>query len=77
MFRETARDFMVNQQFRRDYWVKGARRLSKLEQVESLRKQRLMLVQERAGVSLKAKGAIGEGAMHEGLRAHSRCACGA
>ncbi|OFW28202.1 MAG: hypothetical protein A3H97_23965 [Acidobacteria bacterium RIFCSPLOWO2_02_FULL_65_29] len=30
MFRQTARDFMVNQQFRRDYWVKGPRRLSAL-----------------------------------------------
>jgi malate synthase len=27
-FRESARDFMVNQQFRRDYWVKGARKLA-------------------------------------------------
>ncbi len=25
LFRESIRDFMVNQQFRRDYWVKGAR----------------------------------------------------
>jgi hypothetical protein len=43
MFRETVRDFMVNQQFRRDYWVKGARRLSALEQSEALRQQRVML----------------------------------
>jgi hypothetical protein len=28
MFRESVRDFMVDQRFRRDYWVKGARRLS-------------------------------------------------
>lgn len=27
MFKQTVRDFMVNQQFRKDYWVKGARRL--------------------------------------------------
>lgn len=31
MFRQTVRDFCVNQQFRRDYWVKGARKLSALE----------------------------------------------
>jgi hypothetical protein len=31
MFRQTVRDFMVNQQFRKDYWVKGARHLSLLE----------------------------------------------
>ena len=28
MFRQSVRDFIVNQQFRRDYWIKGARRLS-------------------------------------------------
>jgi hypothetical protein len=37
MFRETARDFMVNQQFRKDYWVKGARKLNPLEQAQALR----------------------------------------
>lgn len=26
-FRESVRDFIVNQQFRRDYWIKGARQL--------------------------------------------------
>jgi len=31
LFRETVRDFLVNQQFRRDYWVKGARQLNPLE----------------------------------------------
>lgn len=28
MLRQSVRDFCVNQQFRRDYWVKGARRLT-------------------------------------------------
>lgn len=65
MFRETTRDFMVNQQFRRDYWVKGARRLTPLEQEESLRSLRFILVEERAGVSLKTKGALGEATLQE------------
>lgn len=67
MFRETVRDFCVNQQFRRDYWVKGARRLSTLEQDEAVRAQRVVLVLPRANVSLKVTGLLGEGAMQEAV----------
>lgn len=66
-FRETVRDFMVNQQFRRDYWVKGSRKLSTLEQAEALRRQRVILVAPRAEVSLKANGALGEANMSEAV----------
>lgn len=65
MFRESVRDFMVNQQFRRDYWVKGPRRLSALEQAETLRAQKLILVSHRPDVSLKVSGALGEATMSE------------
>lgn len=65
MFRETVRDFCVNQQFRRDYWVKGARRLSALEQGETIRAQRVVLAQPRADVSLKVTGALGEAQLQE------------
>jgi len=65
MFRESVRDFMVNQQFRRDYWVKGARRLSPLEQVEGLRAQELVMVSHRPDVPLKVSGALGEASMSE------------
>jgi hypothetical protein len=63
MFRETTRDFMVNQQFRKDYWVKGARKLNALEQAELLRSQKLILTSHRADVSLKVTGALGEAEM--------------
>ena len=65
MFRETARDFMVNQQFRRDYWVKGPRRLSALTQSESLRREKFILVTPRADVSLKVSGSLGEATLQE------------
>ena len=65
MFRETVRDFMVNQQFRRDYWVKGARKLSLLEQAEILREHRVILIAPRADVPLKVAGALGEANLHE------------
>lgn len=65
MFRESVRDYMVNQQFRRDYWIKGARRLSGVEQSEQLRALRVMLVQPRDEVSLKVTGSLGEASMSE------------
>jgi len=64
-FRETVRDFMTNQQFRKDYWVKGARKLSPLERAEGLRDQRVLLIANRADVSLTVKGALGEAEMNK------------
>lgn len=65
MFRETVSDFMVNRQFRKDYWVRGARQLSNLEQVELLRRQRFVLVLPVAKVSLKVTGALGNATMQQ------------
>jgi hypothetical protein len=65
MFKQTVRDFMVNQQFRKDYWVKGARRLTPLEQATSLREQRFVMTAHRPDVSLKVTGALGEATMTE------------
>lgn len=67
MFRETVRDFCVNQQFRRDYWVKGPRKLSALAQNEAMRMQRVVLIQPRADVSLKVNGALGEAELHSSV----------
>ncbi|WP_284615938.1 methyltransferase regulatory domain-containing protein [Aquabacterium humicola] len=64
-FRESVRDFITNQQFRRDYWVKGARRLNALERTEALRAQRLALVSHRPDVLLKVTGVLGEAQMNE------------
>jgi len=69
MFRQSVRDFMVNQQFRKDYWVKGARKLSALEQAEALRAERVMLVAHRPDVSLKVTGGLGEVSMKEEIYA--------
>jgi hypothetical protein len=67
MFQQTVRDFRVNQLFRKDYWVKGARRLNPLEQREALRAQRVMLTVPRADVSLKVTGSLGEATMQEAI----------
>jgi hypothetical protein len=65
MFKQTVRDFMVNQQFRKDYWVKGARRLTPLEQAQGLRDQRLIMTAHRPDVTLKVTGALGESSLLE------------
>lgn len=67
LFRETAQDFMVNQQFRRDYWIKGVRRINPIEQMEGLRNLRVILMIHRPDVSLKAVGALGECTMNAGV----------
>ncbi|MDP2139744.1 MAG: class I SAM-dependent methyltransferase [Gammaproteobacteria bacterium] len=67
LFREGVRDFMVNQQFRRDYWVRGARKLSLLEQMDAIRAERVVLSTHRASVSLKVTGSLGEASMSEDI----------
>ncbi|UJP05474.1 MAG: methyltransferase regulatory domain-containing protein [Nitrosomonas sp.] len=64
-FRETVRDFMVNQQFRRDYWVKGARKIPAPEQVELTRNQRVVLIIPRADAVLKVSGGLSEAQLNE------------
>lgn len=57
-FRESVRDFIVNRQFRRDYWVKGARKISAQEQLKELRKIRILLVVNKDDVDSKIKSSI-------------------
>lgn len=68
-FKQTVRDFMVNQQFRKDYWVKGARTLTQFQQAERLRKQRFVLSSYRPEVELKVTGSLGEGTLAENIYA--------
>lgn len=63
--RETARDFIVNRLFRRDYWVRGARRLAPSDRAERLRAQRVILATPAAKVKLKVSGIQGEASLHE------------
>lgn len=56
---------MVNQQFRRDYWVKGARKRSALEQAQALRAQKVILVTPSPDVTLKVTGTLGEANLDE------------
>ncbi|TWI60423.1 putative methyltransferase family protein [Pseudoduganella lurida] len=60
VFSQTVRDFMVNQGFRRDYWVKGPRRLGTIERDHLVLQMRVMLLGDRAAVPLKAVASLGE-----------------
>lgn len=63
-FRESVRDYCVNQQFRRDLWVKGARKLNVYERAAAIRSQRVILFMERASVELKVRASLGEATLH-------------
>ena len=60
IMREQARDYFVNQQFRKDLYVRGAIRLSASEQREHLLDTRFVLLQRADSVPSKVKGAVGE-----------------
>ncbi len=67
IFQETVKDFCFNQQFRRDLWCKGGRRLSSIAQVEAIRSARFILVQLRKLVPNKVSGYLGEADLQPAL----------
>ena len=69
VFRETVRDFITAQQFRRDLWLRGARSLTSLEQAEALRAMRYLLTSPRGDVKLTMKGLQKEVTLHENVYA--------
>ena len=66
-FKQSVRDFMVNQQFRRDYWIKGASQLSAAEQVERIKEHKVVLTSSRHAIELKVNGAMGEAQLNESI----------
>jgi len=58
--RETVRDFMTKQTFRRDYWIRGARRFTVQEKMESWRNQRVVLAVPPSDVSVEAETRLGK-----------------
>ena len=66
-FKESVRDFMTNQQFRRDYWIKGSRKLTTIEQAAQIKQHRLVLTSARDDISLKIAGALGEANLSEAI----------
>ncbi|MQA40929.1 class I SAM-dependent methyltransferase [Rugamonas aquatica] len=67
VLRESVFDFMICQQFRRDYWVKGKRRLQAIEYAEQLRAHRVILCERADAIKLTATGALGEGTLNASI----------
>lgn len=60
IMREQARDYFVNKQFRKDLYMRGARRLPASEQREKMLKTRFVMLQVADSISSTIKGPAGE-----------------
>ncbi|MFN7085201.1 MAG: class I SAM-dependent methyltransferase [Burkholderiales bacterium] len=65
VLKETVRDFCVNQQFRRDLWLRGLRRLTAFEQAGALRETGFVLTTPAAEIPFKVNAALGEASLQE------------
>lgn len=65
MLRHQLIDFMSNQVFRRDYWVKGMRRLGRSEQMKMFNDFHVVQIRHSEESSLTVNGPIGEATLAE------------
>jgi len=66
-FRESVRDFMINQQFRREYWVKGPQKLTKFQQLNLISKHRVVLTSPKSEIELKVSGNAGQANLSDAI----------
>lgn len=59
MFAQSVKDFMHNKQFRRDYWVKGARKTSTAKLEHNWHQLRFMMVVNTDSIKYEVKGMVG------------------
>jgi len=67
LLQAATRDVMTNQRFRRDYWLKGGRRLNPLEVANYLRREYVVLLQPAVDVALEVNGANGTAALQASI----------
>ncbi len=67
--RETVRDYLINQQFRRDLFTRGARRLSPLERLERLNEVSLTLMVRSEDIPLEINTTLGKIGLREDIYA--------
>lgn len=67
ILRQTARDFVTGQPFRRDLWVRGLRRLAPPAQSAAWRSLRVVMASPMPTEPVKVKGARGEGTLPQRL----------
>ncbi|OWV28387.1 class I SAM-dependent methyltransferase [Halomonas campaniensis] len=63
LLQAATRDIMTNKRFRRDYWLKGARRLNSLEIADFIRREHIVLLQPADEVALEVRGVHGVAAL--------------
>ena len=64
---QSVKDFMVNAQFRKDYWIKGKRRYSKYQRMQELLNYSVVLCRLREGIEIVVKGKLTEGSVNESI----------
>ena len=57
--KEQARDYFINRQFRKDYFIRGVRKLSQAERKNRLLNMKFVLI-TTAGIEMKCRTALGE-----------------
>ena len=67
LVKEQARDYFVNQQFRKDIFVRGIRRITPAERLDKILEMRYVLLTPAANVPLKFLTTIGEVTLSEGI----------
>jgi hypothetical protein len=67
ILQQSVRDYFINQQFRRDVFVKGPRRLTQLSQIEAVQSQTFTLTSHPDDIPMKVKGALGEASLQEAI----------
>ena len=65
IFRDSVRDYALNQQFRRDIYVLGRRQMTAFEHSEQYKSQRFVLLKAADKIALKANGLTGVVTMKE------------
>jgi hypothetical protein len=67
VLRETVLDFCVNQQFRKDLWVRGPQPLDAPQVARLMREQHVLLVHNAKQVKMTVKGGVGEMTLDEAV----------
>ncbi len=67
MFTQSVKDYMHNKQFRRDYWVKGARKLSTARSEQTWHQLRFMMVANPENIKFEINGAAGNVSLREDI----------
>lgn len=67
VFRESVKDFCSATQFRRDYYIRGKRSISRDEQLRELQSLKFILAKPAQSFDYKARGSVGEVTLKESI----------